>query len=116
MSTHIAHGLNPSRMPSVIARIGSERLERSGSPKKGRSIDFVKSFIVGAMPFSSTTESSNTAFIAPLIIGGKEAKTAAEGKGVDKVVDSFKLERIGVERLGEDLMVCGYVAPGNRGG
>ena len=50
------------------------------------------------------------AFIAPIIIGGKEAKTAAEGKGVDKVVDSLKLERVSIERLGEDLMVCGYVA------
>jgi len=50
------------------------------------------------------------AFIAPIIIGGKEAKTAAGGKGVDKVVDSLKLERVSIERLGEDLMVCGYVA------
>ncbi len=49
------------------------------------------------------------AFIAPIIIGGKEAKTAVGGKGVDKVVDSLKLERVRVERLGEDLMVSGYV-------
>ncbi len=48
-------------------------------------------------------------FISPIIIGGKEAKTAVAGKGVDKVVNSFKLERIKVEKLGEDLMVSGYV-------
>ena len=56
------------------------------------------------------------AFIAPIIIGGKEAKTAAEGEGVDKVVDSLRLERISIERLGEDLMVCGYVVSGKRDG
>jgi len=49
------------------------------------------------------------AFIAPIIIGGKEAKTAVVGNGVSKVVDSLKLERIKVERFGEDLMVSGYV-------
>jgi len=50
-----------------------------------------------------------TAFIAPIIIGGKEAKTAVSGKGVDKVVDSLRLERIRVEKFGQDLMVSGYV-------
>ena len=48
-------------------------------------------------------------FIAPIIIGGAEAKTAVGGRGVSKVVDSLKLERIRVEKLGEDLMVSGYV-------
>ncbi len=49
------------------------------------------------------------AFIAPIIIGGEEAKTAVGGKGVSKVVDSLKLERVRVESFGEDLMVSGYV-------
>jgi len=49
------------------------------------------------------------AFIAPVIIGGAEAKTAVAGRGVDKVADSFRLERVKVEKLGDDLMVSGYV-------
>jgi len=49
------------------------------------------------------------AFIAPIIIGGKEAKTAVGGKGVSKVAESLKLKRIKVEKFGEDLMVSGYV-------
>ncbi len=48
-------------------------------------------------------------FIAPIIIGGKEAKTVVSGKGVDKVVDSLKLRHVSLEKLGEDLMVSGYV-------
>ena len=55
------------------------------------------------------------AFIAPIIIGGKEAKTAVGGKGVDKVADSLKLERVSVERYGEDLMVSGYVCSPKEG-
>jgi len=50
------------------------------------------------------------AFIAPIIIGGAEARTAVAGKGVDRVADSFRLERVRVERLGDDLAVSGYVA------
>ena len=49
------------------------------------------------------------AFIAPIIIGGKEAKTAVGGSGVDEVADSLRLERVRVEGFGEDLMVSGYV-------
>jgi diaminohydroxyphosphoribosylaminopyrimidine deaminase/5-amino-6-(5-phosphoribosylamino)uracil reductase len=50
------------------------------------------------------------AFIAPIIIGGAEARTAVAGSGVDKVADSLRLERVRVERFGNDLAVSGYVA------
>ena len=49
------------------------------------------------------------AFIAPIIIGGAEARAAVTGEGVDKVFDAIKLEPVNVEKLGEDLMVSGYV-------
>ena len=49
------------------------------------------------------------AVIAPIILGGREAKTPVGGKGVDKVIDSIKLKRITVEKVGEDLVVSGYV-------
>jgi len=49
------------------------------------------------------------AFIAPIIIGGEEAKAAVAGRGVDKVIDAIKLERVKVEKSGEDLMISGYV-------
>jgi diaminohydroxyphosphoribosylaminopyrimidine deaminase/5-amino-6-(5-phosphoribosylamino)uracil reductase len=50
------------------------------------------------------------AFIAPVIIGGAEAKTAVAGRGVDEVAESFRLEGMKVAKLGDDLMVSGYVA------
>jgi diaminohydroxyphosphoribosylaminopyrimidine deaminase/5-amino-6-(5-phosphoribosylamino)uracil reductase len=49
------------------------------------------------------------AFISPVIIGGKEAKTAVAGKGVDKIMEAIKLDHVTVERFGEDLMMSGYV-------
>ncbi|MFC2047384.1 bifunctional diaminohydroxyphosphoribosylaminopyrimidine deaminase/5-amino-6-(5-phosphoribosylamino)uracil reductase RibD [Chloroflexota bacterium] len=55
------------------------------------------------------------AFIAPIIIGGKEAKTAVSGKGVDKVANSLKLECVRTEKLGEDLMVSGYIGTRTNG-
>ncbi len=50
------------------------------------------------------------AFIAPIIIGGAGARTAVVGDGVSKVAESFHLERVKVGRLGDDIMVSGYVA------
>ncbi len=50
------------------------------------------------------------AFIAPVIIGGAEARTAVAGRGVERVADSLRLERVSVARLGDDLVVSGYVA------
>ena len=32
------------------------------------------------------------------------------GGGVDRVADSFRLERIRMEKFGDDLMISGYVA------
>ena len=49
------------------------------------------------------------AFITPVIIGGEGAKMAVAGIGVDRVTDAVKLERISVEKFGEDIMISGYV-------
>lgn len=49
------------------------------------------------------------AFIAPVIIGGEQATTAVGGVGVDKIADSFRLKRVSVERLGDDVVISGYV-------
>ena len=49
------------------------------------------------------------AFIAPLIIGGGEARTAVAGSGIDRLADCLKLKHVRVEKCGEDLAVSGYV-------
>jgi diaminohydroxyphosphoribosylaminopyrimidine deaminase/5-amino-6-(5-phosphoribosylamino)uracil reductase len=49
------------------------------------------------------------AFVAPIIIGGDEAKTAIGGRGVEKVMDAVKLKNLSQERFGNDIMFVGYV-------
>lgn len=60
------------------------------------------------------------AFITPIIIGGAEAKVAVAGNGVDRIAGAINLERVSLERFGEDFMISGYVkglTPGaSRGG
>ncbi len=67
------------------------------------------SILLGSM-FDQGLVDKVVVFIAPIIIGGEKAKTAVAGEGVDKVVDSFKLKRVNVERFGQDIMVSGYIA------
>jgi diaminohydroxyphosphoribosylaminopyrimidine deaminase/5-amino-6-(5-phosphoribosylamino)uracil reductase len=49
------------------------------------------------------------AFLSPMIIGGQEARPAVAGRGFEKLIQCAKLNRIKVDRVGEDIMVSGYV-------
>ena len=48
-------------------------------------------------------------FIAPKIIGGSEAKTSVEGKGIEDLKKAVKLKNISCSSSGEDIMFQGYV-------
>ncbi len=48
-------------------------------------------------------------FIAPKIVGGRDAVTAVEGEGVDCMADAILLERMTARLVGEDLLVEAYV-------
>jgi diaminohydroxyphosphoribosylaminopyrimidine deaminase / 5-amino-6-(5-phosphoribosylamino)uracil reductase len=50
------------------------------------------------------------AFLAPIIIGGTEARPSVAGQGVLKLSDCFKLKDTQVEMVGEDIMISGYVS------
>lgn len=49
------------------------------------------------------------AFIAPMIIGGKDARTPVAGLGVAKIAEAIKLERHRLTTIGKDVMLSGYV-------
>ncbi len=49
------------------------------------------------------------AFIAPMIIGGKRAKMAVAGEGVERIDHALRLNRVTIEHLGDDVMISGYV-------
>ena len=48
------------------------------------------------------------AFVSPMIIGGKDARVAVAGRGVDKISQALRLRRISVKMLDQDIMVTGY--------
>jgi diaminohydroxyphosphoribosylaminopyrimidine deaminase/5-amino-6-(5-phosphoribosylamino)uracil reductase len=48
------------------------------------------------------------AFVAPIIIGGEEAKTAVSGRGVENVADALQLKDIKIERFGNEFLISGY--------
>lgn len=51
-------------------------------------------------------------FIAPKIIGGRNAITPVEGAGIQFMKDAIGLKNINVSRFGEDILVEGYIANG----
>ncbi len=48
-------------------------------------------------------------FLAPLIIGGKDARSPIEGIGIGALRDAIRLSDITVQRFGEDVLIEGYV-------
>ena len=53
-------------------------------------------------------------FYAPKIIGGADALGMVGGEGVEKLRDAINLKNIRVRRLGDDILVEGYINKGKR--
>jgi diaminohydroxyphosphoribosylaminopyrimidine deaminase/5-amino-6-(5-phosphoribosylamino)uracil reductase len=49
------------------------------------------------------------AFLAPIIIGGEEARPAVAGMGIEKLADCTRLKQVKLERVGDDIMITGSV-------
>jgi len=49
------------------------------------------------------------AYIAPLVIGGREAPGPVGAQGVSDLADAIRLRDIDVTRIGDDLLITGYV-------
>jgi diaminohydroxyphosphoribosylaminopyrimidine deaminase/5-amino-6-(5-phosphoribosylamino)uracil reductase len=48
-------------------------------------------------------------FYAPMILGGEGAVPAVGGAGIERITDALRLRDMTVERVGDDLLVEGYV-------
>jgi len=48
-------------------------------------------------------------FISPMIIGGKNAISPVEGKGVKKISDAVKIRNFSIKKMREDIVVEGYI-------
>ncbi|MDQ6919651.1 MAG: bifunctional diaminohydroxyphosphoribosylaminopyrimidine deaminase/5-amino-6-(5-phosphoribosylamino)uracil reductase RibD [Candidatus Dormibacteraeota bacterium] len=67
--------------------------------------------VTGAF-FDSHLVDGVVAFLAPLIIGGKEAPGAVGGKGARQLADAFRLTNLEMRRIGDDILVSGECSPG----
>jgi diaminohydroxyphosphoribosylaminopyrimidine deaminase / 5-amino-6-(5-phosphoribosylamino)uracil reductase len=47
-------------------------------------------------------------FLAPIIIGGREAPSAIGGQGAETLAQALKLENVGITQRGQDIEVTGY--------
>ena len=64
--------------------------------------------LLGSM-FDGCMVDKVVAFIAPVIVGGEDAKSAVGGQGAHRIGQALQLSRIKVERCGKDVMVMGYL-------
>jgi diaminohydroxyphosphoribosylaminopyrimidine deaminase/5-amino-6-(5-phosphoribosylamino)uracil reductase len=55
-----------------------------------------------------------TFFVAPMIIGGRDAANAVAGTGAEKIADALQLENVEVIQRGRDVEITGY--PASRAG
>jgi diaminohydroxyphosphoribosylaminopyrimidine deaminase/5-amino-6-(5-phosphoribosylamino)uracil reductase len=48
-------------------------------------------------------------FVAPKIIGGKDAPTPVEGLGVERMDEALRLENVSTRQFGDDILIEGYI-------
>lgn len=53
-----------------------------------------------------------TFFVAPILVGGRDAPSAIAGGGVEKLADATQLESLDIRQHGNDIEVTGYPAIG----
>lgn len=49
------------------------------------------------------------AYLAPIIIGGKEAKSPVEGPGIGHLSEAFQIQEMSVQSVGKDVFIEGYI-------
>ena len=100
LGAEIVHGQSKGRdLLGVMEELGS-RLIHSVLVEGGATVagNFIDSGLVDKVTF----------FIAPLVIGGREAPNAIGGWGPDKLIDALTLNDVEVVQHGRDIEVTGY--------
>jgi len=64
---------------------------------------------LAASALSSKIVDKAVFFVAPKIIGGRDALSPVGGKGIKKVSKALHLKDVTTKRLGEDIMIEGYI-------
>ncbi len=97
-------------LPSAEGRVDLEKLLKALGDKEITSVLVEGGGSLLGSLFDNRLVDKVVAFVAPIIIGGEDAKTAVAGRGVEKVSDALRLEKVTMERLGDDMLLSGYVS------
>lgn len=98
-------GIALIRVPKIAGKINFKHII-----KKLNILHIYKVFIEGggetiSNALNSAVVSDLMIFVSPIIIGGRSAKTAVEGPGINKIRDAIKAKNLSISRLGRDLLV-----------
>lgn len=44
-------------------------------------------------------------FVAPIVAGGRQARTPIEGRGIDEIGEAWRAIHTDVERIGDDVLI-----------
>jgi diaminohydroxyphosphoribosylaminopyrimidine deaminase / 5-amino-6-(5-phosphoribosylamino)uracil reductase len=104
-----ASGAELLELPSQGGEIDLQRLLKALGERQITHILVEAGGILLGSLFDNGLVDKVVAFLAPIIIGGEEGRPSVAGKGSEKLRDAAKLKQVKVERVGDDIMVTGYV-------
>ncbi|MGB0872934.1 MAG: bifunctional diaminohydroxyphosphoribosylaminopyrimidine deaminase/5-amino-6-(5-phosphoribosylamino)uracil reductase RibD [Solirubrobacterales bacterium] len=97
----VASGENESaRVVSALNELGSREIQSlllEGGPH-----------LAGAF-FEAGEVDWLTLFLAPMVLGGKQARSAVGGSGVEQVADAYRALRMQSDRIGDDLLITAWM-------
>lgn len=104
-----ASGAEILSMPSQAGIIDLQHLLKELAKREITSILVEAGGILLGSLFDAGLVDKVIAFQAPIIIGGEQARPAVAGNGIDKLADCCRLKQVKVEKVGDDIMISGYV-------
>lgn len=102
-------GADILELPSSDGKLDLEQLLKHLARKEITSVLVEAGGILTGSLFDAKLVDNVVVFLAPIIIGGEEARPAIAGKGISKLSDCFKLKDTRIERIDEDIMISGHV-------
>ncbi len=96
-------GVEVLRLGVLDLRMVFEALAREGYPK----ILVEGGGEVHASVLEEELADEVCVFVAPKVVGGREAKTPVEGEGLDRMAQALRIRNVTVERMGSDLLLRG---------
>lgn len=113
-AAYAAAGAETWEMPSADGRVDLSAMLRGLAEREVTSVMVEGGGILVGSLCDAGLLDKVVAFIAPIIVGGAAAASPVAGNGVADIADAWRLERVRIRQLGEDIMVSGYAAGDKR--